>query len=148
MAIVVNCKGLYTPGGKETRNIAYLDVEYNGNVYDWLIYVPLDVDLAAYIEASKPSIQADIDKKELEWENLDPKTKIIENSLDPNDTQVVNIEKSEIVKPDYPDYYAKRRDEYPSIGDQLDALWKGAESSDFDRVMNAILEVKQKYPKV
>jgi hypothetical protein len=57
----------------------------------------------------------------------------------------VPIEKSEIVRPDIPDYYAKRRAEYPPIGDQLDALWKGdeAQADMFDR----IAAVKTKYPK-
>jgi hypothetical protein len=41
----------------------------------------------------------------------------------------VDIEKSEIVKPEIPDYYAKRRAEYPSIGDQLDAFWKGGDAA-------------------
>jgi len=146
MTIIVNCKGIYTPGGNEERDIAYLDVEYNDNVYDWLIYVPQGVDIGAYIESSKAKIQADIDKKEQEWAELTPKTRIIENLFDTEGT-VVDITKDEIVKPDYPDYYALRREEYPKIGDQLDALWKGVDSPEFAAVMNKIQEVKQKYPK-
>lgn len=43
-------------------------------------------------------------------------------------------------------YAEKRRQEYPSIGDQLDALWKGGEEAAAIKVkINAI---KAKYPKV
>lgn len=53
------------------------------------------------------------------------------------------------------DYAARRRAEYPSIADQLDALWKlidattGAANipADSATVLNAIKAVKQKYPK-
>ena len=43
------------------------------------------------------------------------------------------------------DYAAKRRDSYPPIAEQLDALWKGGEQLEAMRIK--ILEVKDKYPK-
>jgi hypothetical protein len=59
--------------------------------------------------------------------------------------RTVDIDKSEVVRPDNPDYYALRRAEYPSLADQLDAMWKGGEAA---TAMTAkIAEVKSKYPK-
>ena len=42
-------------------------------------------------------------------------------------------------------YQRDRKAEYPSIGDQLDALWKGG--TDADVMKSQILEVKATYPK-
>lgn len=42
-------------------------------------------------------------------------------------------------------YKDKRASEYPSIGDQLDAIWKGGE--DMEAMRQQILAVKAKYPK-
>lgn len=42
-------------------------------------------------------------------------------------------------------YVEKREKEYPSIGDQLDAIWKGG--SDFDTMKTKVMAVKEKYPK-
>ena len=42
-------------------------------------------------------------------------------------------------------YKAKRAAEYPSIGDQLDALWKGGEAA--AEMLAKVQAVKQKYPK-
>ena len=145
MPITINCKGLYTPGGEEERNIAYLDIKYNGNTYDWLIYVPLDVDLDQYIEDSKTKIQADIDAKEAAWKALNPKTKTILNPM--GETITIPIEKNEIVKPDYPDYYAKRRAEYPSLKDQIGALINPNASPSLQEISAKIQEIKDKYPK-
>lgn len=43
------------------------------------------------------------------------------------------------------EYREKRAREYPSIGDQLDALWKGG--VDADAMKARVLAVKAKYPK-
>ena len=43
------------------------------------------------------------------------------------------------------EYKLKRKAEYPSIGDQLDALWKGGEAA--EEMLAKILAVKNKYPK-
>lgn len=40
----------------------------------------------------------------------------------------------------------KRMNAYPSIGDQLDALWKGGAA--LEEMRQRILDVKSKYPKV
>ena len=42
-------------------------------------------------------------------------------------------------------YIAKRAAEYPSIGDQLDALWKGGEAA--AEMLAKVQAVKTKYPK-
>jgi hypothetical protein len=42
-------------------------------------------------------------------------------------------------------YIAKRASEYPPIGDQLDALWKGGEAA--AEMLAKVQAVKAKYPK-
>ena len=42
-------------------------------------------------------------------------------------------------------YAEKRRAEYPSIGDQLDALWKGGEAA--AAMLEKVIAVKAKFPK-
>lgn len=42
-------------------------------------------------------------------------------------------------------YAALRRDNYPDVRDQLDALWKGGEA--LEEMRRKVLEVKEKYPK-
>jgi hypothetical protein len=42
-------------------------------------------------------------------------------------------------------YIAKRQVEYPSIGDQLDALWKGG--AEAEAMLAKVQAVKNKYPK-
>ena len=42
-------------------------------------------------------------------------------------------------------YAEKRRAEYPAIGDQLDAVWKGG--ADAEAMRAQIMAVKAKYPK-
>ena len=42
-------------------------------------------------------------------------------------------------------YKAQRASEYPSIGDQLDALWKGGEAA--TEMLAKVQAVKTKYPK-
>jgi hypothetical protein len=43
-------------------------------------------------------------------------------------------------------YAEKRRQEYPAIGDQLDALWKGG--AEAEAMLAKVQAVKTKYPKV
>ena len=46
-----------------------------------------------------------------------------------------------------PDLYKQQRvAEYPSIGDQLDALWKGGEAA--TEMLAKVQAVKNKYPKI
>jgi hypothetical protein len=43
-------------------------------------------------------------------------------------------------------YAIKRQAEYPTIGDQLDALWKGGDAQ--TEMLAKVMAVKAKYPKV
>lgn len=56
--------------------------------------------------------------------------------------------------PDNRPYTARRRDEYPSIGDQLDSIWKafgqmapGALPGGAQEMLDRVRAVKEKYPK-
>ena len=140
----ISLEGLMSVGGDETRALAMVKVVHNEQTYDWQTFVSEGVDLATYIEESEARIKAEIDAKEAEWAALDPKTKEIVDGI-MGEVITVDIEKSEIVKPEIPDYYAKRRAEYPSIGDQLDAFWKGGDAE--VEMFAKIQAVKDKYPK-
>lgn len=144
--MTINLKGIQTPEAPETRDVAYLTVEYNNQIYDWQIYVPRDVNIAEYINANEQKIYDEIDKKEIEWANLSPKTRTIMNPMT-REEMVLDIAKEEIVRADFPDYYAKRRAEYPSVGDQLGALYKGTDTPEYAAMQAKIQEVKDKYPK-
>ena len=142
----VNLKGLYTPPPPEYRNIGYLDVTHNGNTYDWLVYIPLGVDIGNYLSSIEQKIYDDIDAKETAWAALTPKTR---TEIDPltEEEITVDIQKEEVVKPDYPDYYAKRRAEYPPMSDQIGALINPNSTPSFEEIQNKIAAVKEKYPK-
>ena len=138
---MISLEGLQSGVTGEDRAIAILKVEHNSETYDWMTFVPPDTDLATYIAASEARIKAEIDAKEALWA-ASPKMREVDGI---NGTETVAIDKSEIVCADNPDYYAKRRAEYPALGDQLDAVWKGADAM---AVMAAkIAAVKAKYPK-
>jgi hypothetical protein len=140
----ISLEGLMSPGGDETRALAMLKVDHNGLTYDWQAFVPPNTDLTTFMAQSETAIKAQIDAKEAAWAALTPKTREVTDPIT-GETTTVPIEKSEIVRPDIPDYYAKRRAEYPSLGDQLDALWKGGEAQ--ANMQAQIAAVKAKYPK-
>lgn len=137
----VHLEGLVSNIPNEDRALANIRVEHNGETYYWQAYIPPNVDIAVHLEASAASIGAEIDAKEAEWA-AHPKTKEVET---PMGVRTFPVEKSEIVCPSLPDYYAKRRAEYPSTGDQLDAMWKGGAA--VTEMQAKIAAVKQKYPK-
>ena len=124
----VSLEGLQSGMIGEDRAIAILKVEHNGQTYDWQRYVPAGVDLSDFINGLGPSVGAEIDAKEAEWAALTPKTREVTDPMT-GETITVDIDKSEVVRPDSPDYYAKRRAEYPALGDQLDAQWKGGDAA-------------------
>lgn len=148
MVFSVDISGVYTPPAPENRIIAYLKVIYDGVEYDWMTFVPPEEDLVPYVQSQADRIKKEIDLKELEWLNLDPKTKSYPDPFNEGQTILVPIEKNEIVAADVPDYYAKRRMEYPPISEQLDSFWKGVGSAEFVEMQQKIIAVKQKYPKV
>ena len=140
----ISLEGLMSPGGDETRALAMLKVDHNGLTYDWQAFVPPNTDLTTFIAQSETAIKAQIDAKEAAWAALTPKTREVTDPIT-GETTTVPIKKSEIVRPDIPDYYAKRRAEYPALGDQLDALWKGGDAQ--TEMQAKIAAVKAKYPK-
>lgn len=140
----VSLEGLQSGMAGEDRAIAILKADHNGQSYDWQIFVPAGGDLSAFISGCGLRVGAEIDAKEAEWAALTPKTREITDPMT-NESTTVDIDKSEIVRPDIPDYYAKRRAEYPAVGDQLGAQWKGGqEAADMQAKIQA---VKDKYPK-
>lgn len=145
--IEVFLEGLQTPGPPEDRGLLLLKVIYNDEKYDWSIYIPQDKlgDIGSYIIEATPLIKKQIDNREAEWA-AHPKEKTIVDLVTGENT-IVPVDKSEIVIPYIPDYYALRRAEYPSLGEQLGALLKGPESQDYIDIVNKITEIKQKYPK-
>lgn len=142
----IGLKGLYTPPAPEDRDIVYLEVFHNGQTYDWSAYVPRGQNVAESLSAIEDSIYAEIDAKEAVWETLEPKTKDRFNPMTMT-TETVPIVKDEIVKPDSPDYYALRRNEYPPMSDQLGAIAKGVDSPEYQSILEKIAAVKAKYPK-
>lgn len=132
----------------EERALAHIKVEVDGQSYDWQIFVPKDItNLDVFLQSQFAGIQQDIRAKETQWTNLDPKTRTVPDPMTGQDI-TVDIQKSEIVRPDIPDYSALRRSEYPSIYDQLDALWKGTTSPDYIAMKNTINNIKNKYLKL
>jgi hypothetical protein len=136
-------EGLASNISGEERALAYIKVDHNGQTYDWQMFVPAGVDLNAYMESSAARIGAEIDAKEAEWAAA-PKTREIEDPITQQKT-TVQVDKSEVVRPDVPDYYAKRRAEYPSVAEQMGAMWKGGAAADEMKAM--VQAVKDKYPK-
>lgn len=131
----------------EERALAHLQVTHNGNTYEWQAFVPAGTEnLTAFVDSIKSAILADIDAKESAWSQLEPKTRTVTDPITGNNVEVP-IAKEEVVKPSIPDYYAMRRSEYPSLGDQLDALWKGSDSTAFADMVARIAAIKVKYPK-
>jgi hypothetical protein len=129
---MISLEGLQSGVTGEDRAIAILKVEHNSLTYDWMTFVPPDADLATYIAASEGRVKAEIDAKEAAWAAIDLATQ-------------ATLDKSDIVRADNPDYYASRRAEYPTLADQLDAMWKGGDAM---TAMSAkITAVKQKYLK-
>jgi hypothetical protein len=120
MSIIINSAGLYTPGGIEDRSLIVFDVEYEGNTYPWSIYTIEGQTIDQTIEYASPIIEQRI---------------------------AGQLANNETVVPDVPDYYAKRRVEYPAIGDQLGAIFKGLDSQDYIDMVAKIEAVKNKYPK-
>jgi hypothetical protein len=148
MAIQISIESLATPGPPEERLFANLVVDLNGETYKWATFIPISYlnRYDEYIETIKDKIEQQILAKEVEWQALEPKTRVIPSPLGGED-MVVNIQKEEIVRPNIPDYYSLRRNEYPSLGDQIDAMWKGTSSPEYLALQQKIQEIKNKYPK-
>lgn len=66
-------------------------------------------------------------------------------AYDANDNEVAYDKAAVQAYVDAHAYIAKRAVEYPSIGDQLDALWKGGDAA--AEMLAKVQGVKVKYPK-
>lgn len=146
MTSKISLEGLMSDPGGDNRALALLKVDYNGQTYDWQIYIDRGVDLSEFIGNCNAQIEAQIDAKEQEWAELDPKTRTITDPLS-NEERTIPIDKSEIVRPDIPDYKAQRRQAYPDVGDQLDAVWKGYATKHFTDMQMLIYDTKIQFPK-
>lgn len=89
---------------RTNRQLVAVDLSYNGNDYNWVIYAPLVSGEAMndYITMIINIIKSDIDKKEAEWVNH-PKTEEIKEPFT-GETQTVDIPKDRVVHPTIPDY--------------------------------------------
>jgi len=143
---MITLTGIQSLQAPEDRALAYIEVNVNNEKYEWQVYIPTGTEnLQAYLDQIEPTVIADITAKEIEWQALEPETRTITDPF--GNTQTVAIDRTEIVKPTIPDYYALRRNEYPTIGDQLDAMWKGTDSAEYAAIMQKIQAVKDRYPK-
>jgi hypothetical protein len=140
----ISLEGLASGVTGEERAVAYIKVQHNGQTYDWKAFVPPMQDLQVYLSSITDKVAADIDAKEAAWAALTPKTREIDDPITGEKT-TIDIQKEEIVRADDPDYYAKRRAEYPPLAEQLDAVWKGGQ--DQADMLAKIQAVKNKYPK-
>lgn len=151
MANSIQLTGVQTLTPPETRALLYLTVTMNDTTYEWSTFMPPGQTFDAFLEQRAPFIYAEITAKEAEWAALTPKTRLVDTGF--GAPEEVPIAKEEIVRPDNPDYYAQRRDAYPAIGDQLDAIWKGVASlgltptPEIQQVLQQIQAVKAQYPK-
>jgi hypothetical protein len=68
-----------------------------------------------------------------------------DDAFDANGNPVTYNEATVQAYVDAHSYIAKRVSEYPSIGDQLDALWKGGDAQ--TEMLAKVMAVKAKYPK-
>lgn len=146
----VRLEAIMPPLGNDDRVKGFVEVVRNQNTYPgWVVFFPPEIegDFHIYLEdVLKQQIFNDVDRKEALWASLENKEV---SSTDPF-TQITTtrtIEKSEVVCADDPDYYMLRRAKYPSLADQLDALWKGSDSEAYASMSKTIREIKLKYPK-
>jgi hypothetical protein len=135
-----------SPGSfKEDRLRLILEVVFNGEIFEWEDWFPRSYpgSFEDYINERTEFILNSVEQKINEWDLLEPKIREIDNGFD--EVITVPINRDEIVKPEYPDYYAKRANEYPPLADQIDALWKGGD--DYQAMLDKISAIKNKYPK-
>jgi hypothetical protein len=140
----VRVVGLAQSDAFDDRSLILLSVVYNNETFSWFIRMPkyFDGSIQDFVNMKTESIYADIESKLQLWNNLEIKTREIED-IDSGNPIIIPIKKEEIVKPTYPDYYVLRAREYPSIADQLDAFWKGG--SALDEMRDKISSIKSKY---
>jgi capsid portal protein len=141
-------KGIAPSNLQDDRTILILDVTFNDEIFDWQVRVPPSYTgiFSNYVDDISDQIFADIENKMTIWQNLSPKTQeIVIDNFGEEQIITVPIHQQDIVKPTYPDYYVLRANEYPSLAEQLDAVWKGGIPQ--QNMQQRIDDIKAKYPK-
>ena len=99
----------------------------------------MNYDICSAIVAINPLAQASVNAEDLDqitW--LHGTTPISKSDIQAKQAELKAIH-------DSTQYQRDRQPEYPDIGDQLDALWKGGEEADAMKII--VNQVKEKYPK-
>ena len=86
----------------------------------------------------RPEAGISIDENGIHWHN-------IKNEDIPSQEEIDAEANRLKLEFDSKEYQRKRIAEYPSVGDQLDAIWKGGD--DAKKMLEIIKSVKSKYPK-
>jgi hypothetical protein len=138
--------GIQDGNSLDDRITIFLTVEHNGEIFDWFVKQPKSHTgtYQEYVDLVANSVYTDIESKLQAWNDLEPKTLSVTDPLT-GETTVVTRERSEIVKPTYPDYYVLRAQEYPNVNEQMDSFWKGGNA--MEEMQELIAAVKLKYPK-
>jgi hypothetical protein len=84
-----------------------------------------------------PNAEVSVRGEEVEWHN--PSTPVVTDAQ--IDAEIIRLQ----AEYDAKEYQRQRATEYPPIGDQLDALWKGGEAA--AEMLAKVQAVKSKYPK-
>lgn len=86
------------------RQLIGIDVQYNSNIYNWIVYAPLvsGEDLINYLNQISNIVELDIEFKENIWNNSSKKETIIDPISGKNIE--IDIPKERIVIPTIPDY--------------------------------------------
>jgi hypothetical protein len=112
------------------------------------------IDVTNALLSLTPNAEWALDGSEIVWEqdtiNSD---NFIAKNLTWYSTNILQPSKSQIeaelvrlqAEYDAVEYQRQRKLEYPSIGDQLDALWKGGEAA--AEMLARVQAIKNKYPK-
>lgn len=132
----------------DDRALAVVEVHYNGNEYEWQVYIPPHVENAhEYLEQAQNSVYQEIQAKEDMWASMSDEEKF-STTVGENGEEIRTplMSKEEIVAPTIPDNYARRKNSYPPIGDQLDAYWAGPGTSKYKNMMDRIKAVKDAFP--
>lgn len=146
--IILN--GIASGNSFDDRTLLILSVTLNDEVFEWSVRVHPSYtgSFGEYPQIYSDQIYADIQNKLNHWDALTPKTRDVVMDADVmgnEQTITVPIQRDEIVRPTYPDYYVFRAREYPSVAEQLDAYWKGGTAQ--QDMQQRIQNIKLKYPK-
>jgi len=138
-------RGIAPGSQNDDRTVLIVDIHYNDEIFPWELRMPptYTMNWDDYIDSNSDKLFLELETKLTEWENLDPKFTEIEDPM--GMTSSVEITREDWVKPTYPDYYALRFREYPSLSEQLDSFWKGDDA--IESMRDKIAEIKEKYPK-